>query len=267
MGNFAHIGGLSKELYSLAYAWLGHRRGGLIFATIGACAGFGAVCGSSVATAATMARIALPQMLKRNYSRSLAAGSIASGGTLGMIIPPSVVMILYAILTENSIIALFLAAIVPGLLAVAFYFIAISVTVRLYPDSAPVGERADWSERLSATRKNWAVLLLAAIVSGGIYSGFFTVSEAASVGASVALLLALVRRRLTRINFLASLGDTARNTGLIFVNYNWRFGLFLFCNSIRAACGHDRLDSKPEPATYSGYSAPAVVLPDSGLPV
>ena len=217
MGNFAHIGGLSRELYSLAHAWLGHKRGGLIFATIGACAGFGAVCGSSVATAATMARIALPQMLARNYSKSLAAGAIAAGGTLGMIIPPSVVMILYAILTENSIIALFLAAIIPGLLAVAFYFVAISVTVKLYPDVAPVGKRVEWPERLRVTRQNWAVLLLALIVSGGIYSGLFTVSEAASVGASVALLLTVFRRRLTRQNFFASLGDTARNTGLIFV--------------------------------------------------
>ena len=217
MGNFAHVGGLSQELYKLAYAFLGHRRGGLIFATIGACAGFGAVCGSSVATAATMARIALPQMLDRRYSKSLAAGSIAAGGTLGMIIPPSVVMILYAILTENSIIALFLAAIIPGILAVVFYFIAISITVRLYPNVAPVGERVAWSDRRRIARQNWAVVLLAVIVSGGIYSGVFTVSEAASVGASVALFLTIIRRRLTRTTFLSSLGDTARNTGLIFI--------------------------------------------------
>lgn len=217
MGNFAHTGGLSDELYRLAYAYLGHRRGGLIFATIGACAGFGAVCGSSVATAATMARIALPQMLERNYSKSLAAGSIAAGGTLGMIIPPSVVMILYAILTENSIIALFLAAIIPGILAVLFYFVTTSITVRLYPAMAPVGERTTWPERRRISKQNWAVLLLAIVVSGGIYSGVFTVSEAASVGASVALFLAVFRRRLTRRNFLSCLGDTARNTGLIFV--------------------------------------------------
>lgn len=217
MGNFAHVGGLSQELYKLAYAFLGHRRGGLIFATIGACAGFGAVCGSSVATAATMARIALPQMLERNYSKSLAAGSIAAGGTLGMIIPPSVVMILYAILTENSIIALFLAAIIPGILAVVFYLVAITITVRLNPSVAPIGQRVAWPERSRIARQNWAVVLLAVIVSGGIYTGIFTVSEAASVGATVALLLALLRRRLTRSNFLSCLGDTAQNTGLIFV--------------------------------------------------
>ena len=217
MGNLAHVGGLSGELYRLAYVWLGHRRGGLIFATIGACAGFGAICGSSVATAATMARIALPQMLERGYAKSLAAGSIAAGGTLGMIVPPSVVMILYAILTENSIITLFLAAIVPGLMAVVFYFVAIAIAVRRNPDLAPIGTRTTWSERRRATGQSWAVILLAVVVSGGIYSGTFTVSEAASVGASIALLLALFRRRLTRSRFLAALGETASSTGLIFV--------------------------------------------------
>jgi C4-dicarboxylate transporter, DctM subunit len=217
MGNLAHIGGLSRELYKLAYVYLGHKRGGLVFATIGACAGFGAICGSSVATAATMARIALPEMLARGYAKSLAAGSIAAGGTLGMIIPPSVVMILYAILTENSIIALFLAAMVPGILAVVFYFAAVYIVVRRNPDAAPVGARTSWPERKRVTAQSWAVVLLAVIVSGGIYSGIFTVSEAASVGATVSLLLAIFRRRLTVRKFLAALGDTAANTGMIFV--------------------------------------------------
>ena len=217
MGNLAHVGGLSDELYRLAYVYLGHKRGGLIFATIGACAGFGAICGSSVATAATMARIALPQMLERGYAKSLAAGSIAAGGTLGMIVPPSVVMILYAILTENSIIALFLAAVVPGMMAVGPYFVAVAIAVRRNPDLAPLGERVDWRIRRKTTMQSWAVVLLALIVSGGIYSGIFTVSEAASVGASVALLLAIFRRRLTRPKFLSALGETASNTGLIFV--------------------------------------------------
>ncbi len=217
MGNLAHAGGLSDELYRLAQAWLGHKRGGLIFATIGACAGFGAICGSSVATAATMARIALPQMLERGYSKSLAAGAIASGGTLGMIVPPSVVMILYAILTENSIITLFLAAVVPGLLAVVFYFVAIGIVVRRRPEDAPQGERVSWPVRRKTTQQSWAVVLLAVVVSGGIYSGIFTVSEAAAVGASMALIISLVRRRLTGRSFLESLGETASNTGLIFV--------------------------------------------------
>lgn len=217
MGNLAHVGGLSGELYRLAHVYLGHRRGGLVFATVGACAGFGAICGSSVATAATMARIALPEMLARGYAKPLAAGAIAAGGTLGMIIPPSVVMILYAILTENSIIALFLAAIVPGLLAVAFYFVAVAIEVRRNPDASPVGPRSSWRERRRVTWQSWAVVLLAVTVSGGIYSGVFTVSEAASVGASVALLLAIFRGRLSRSTFLSALGDTASNTGLIFI--------------------------------------------------
>jgi C4-dicarboxylate transporter DctM subunit len=217
MGNLAHAGGLSDELYRLAHVAVGHFKGGLLFATIAACAGFGAICGSSVATTATMAKIALPQMLSRGYAQSIAAGAIASGGTLGMIIPPSVVMILYAILTENSIIALFLAAIVPGLLAVVLYFVAIAVAVRRYPALAPNETQASWQQRRQTARSSWAVVLLAVVVSGGIYTGIFTVSEAASVGASVAFLLAWLRKRLTTHNFLASLSDTAANTGLIFV--------------------------------------------------
>ena len=217
MGNLAHVGGLSRELYRVAHVYLGHKRGGLIFATIGACAGFGAICGSSVATAATMARISLPEMLERGFSKSLAAGSIAAGGTLGMIVPPSVVMILYAILTENSIIALFLAAIVPGILAVLVYFVAVYFVVRANPEVAPVGPKASWAERRKVTGQSWAVVLLAVMVSGGIYSGIFTVSEAASVGATVALLLGIFRRRLTVKKFFSALGDTAANTGMIFV--------------------------------------------------
>ncbi len=217
MGNFANAGGLSGELYRLAQSFLGRFRGGLAYATIGACAGFGAICGSSVATAATMARIALPEMLSRGYAKPLAAGSIAAGGTLGMIIPPSVVMILYAVLTENSIIALFLAAIVPGLIAVVFYFAAIAAVVAQNPAIAPEGRAAEPGERLRTLRECWAVVLLAVVVSGGIYSGIVTVSEAAAVGASLAFLLALLRRRLTMRRFVESLSDTASATALIFV--------------------------------------------------
>ncbi len=217
MGSLAHTGGLSGELYRLAYAFVGHRRGGLAMATIAACAGFGAVCGSSVATAATMANVALPEMLSRKYTKALAAGTIAAGGTLGMIIPPSVLMILYGILTENSIIALFLAGIVPGLIAVGGYVGAVAVYTRLYPDAAPLGPRATWKERRRTVADSWAVILLAAAVSGGIYSGIFTVTEAASVGAVFAFGISLFRRRLTRAALLKCFGETATNTGLIFV--------------------------------------------------
>ena len=202
MGSFAASGGLSGEVYRLAYAFVGHFRGGLAMATIGGCAGFGAVCGSSVATTATMSRIALPEMLSRGYSRELASGSIAAGGTLGMLIPPSVVMILYGILTEHSVIALFSAAVIPGLLSVVVYFLAIATVVRLTPAAGRRGPVVPWSERFPIVRECWAVLLLATVVSGGIYSGVFTVIEAASVGASMAFLIALVRRRLSWKEFL-----------------------------------------------------------------
>ena len=217
MGSLAHAGGLSGELYRLAYAFIGHRRGGLAIATIGACAGFGAICGSSVATAATMANVALPEMLSRNYSKELAAGTIAAGGTLGMIIPPSVLMILYGMLTENSIIALFLAGVVPGLIAIVGYVGAVAVYTRLHPEWAPLGPRASWKERRKTLTDSWAVILLAAAVSGGIYSGVFTVTEAASVGTVFAFAISLVRRRLTAPAILKCFGETASNTGLIFV--------------------------------------------------
>ena len=217
MGSFAASGGLSGEVYRLAYAFVGHFRGGLAMATIGGCAGFGAVCGSSVATTATMSRIALPEMLSRGYSRELASGSIAAGGTLGMLIPPSVVMILYGILTEHSVIALFSAAVIPGLLSVVVYFLAIATVVRLTPAAGPRGPVVPWSERFPLVKECWAVLLLATVVSGGIYSGVFTVIEAASVGASMAFLIALVRRRLSWKVFLDCMAETAGNTGLIFL--------------------------------------------------
>ena len=217
MGSFAGAGGLSSEIYRLAYAFLGHRRGGLAMATIGGCAGFGAVCGSSVATTATMARIALPEMLERGYKPTLASGSIAAGGTLGMLIPPSVVMILYGVLTEEFVIALFAAAVIPGLLTVLFYFCAITIYARLNPEAAPTGPRETWAARWRVLAECWAVVLLAVVVSAGIYTGVFTVTEAASVGASFAFFLALARGRLTPRTFLNCLGETAANTGLIFL--------------------------------------------------
>ncbi|MEE8306567.1 MAG: TRAP transporter large permease [Gammaproteobacteria bacterium] len=215
MGSFANMAGLSRDLYQLAYALIGHRRGGLCTATIFGCAGFGAVCGSSVATTATMARMALPEMRKRGYSLSLASGSIASGGTLGILIPPSVIMVLYGVLTEQFIIALFTAAILPGLLAVLFYVIAVEAKVALDPESAPPGPRLTGSERWQALRSAWRVLLVAAVVSGGIYTGIFTVTEAASVGAALCLFMAFGRMTVTE--FVNGLLEAASSTCMIFV--------------------------------------------------
>ena len=217
MGSFAGAAGLSSDIYRLAYVFVGHRSGGLALATIGGCAGFGAVCGSSVATAATMTKIALPEMLERRYHPSLAAGSIASGGTLGMLIPPSVIMVLYGVLTEQFVIALFVAAVVPGLIAVAFYFIAIGIYVRVNPESGPAGPKFSWAERRKVFIQSWGVILLAVVVSGGIYAGVFTVAEAAAVGASLAFLFAWGRGRLNRETFWEVLTETAGSTGMIYL--------------------------------------------------
>jgi tripartite ATP-independent transporter DctM subunit len=217
MGNFASAAGLSTDLYKLAQAFIGHRRGGLAMATIAGCAGFGAVCGSSVATVGTMARIALPEMQSRGYAAHLSTGSIASGATLGIIVPPSVIMVLYAILTEQFITALFVAAVVPAVLATVGYLVAVMVHVRLNPEDGPAGPRVDWSGRKKALADSWGVVVLAGIVSGGIYTGIFTVNEAAAVGAAAAVLFAALRGKLTRATFFANLKETAASTALIYL--------------------------------------------------
>ncbi len=217
MGNFAAAAGLSGDLFKLAQAFIGHRRGGLAMATIAGCAGFGAVCGSSVATVGTMARIALPEMQKRGYATHLATGSIASGATLGIIVPPSVILVLYAILTEQFITALFVAAVVPAIFATIGYLAAVGVYVWIYPETAPAGEHSNWAERRSALRNSWGVVLLAAIVSGGIYTGVFTVNEAAAVGAAVAVCFAFFRLGFQREIFFFNLKETAASTALIYL--------------------------------------------------
>ncbi len=217
MGSFAGVSGLSADIYHLAYALVGHRRGGLALATIGGCAGFGAVCGSSLATAATMGRVALPEMLKRDYSPTLASGSIAAGGTLGMLIPPSVIMVIYAFLAEQFVITLFIAALLPGLLAVAFHFIAIGVVVRINPLAGPAGERMSWSERWTVAKQSWGVMLLLVAVIGGIYGGVFTVTEAAALGAGLAFLFTVGRGRLSAESFWLVLKETASNTAMIYL--------------------------------------------------
>ena len=216
MGAFATEAGVSADMYRLAYAMIGHFRGGLAMATIGGCAGFGAICGSSIATTATMAKIALPEMRDRNYKRTLASGCIAAGGTLGMLVPPSVVMIIYGILTEESIIALFAAAIFPGIIATILYCITIAIFVRLKPDSGPAGERIPWKEKIAVLIASWRFLLIAVVVSGGIYTGVFTITEAASVGASLAFVFAIFNG-MKMEQFLNCLTSTASNTGMIFV--------------------------------------------------
>ncbi|WP_417626742.1 TRAP transporter large permease [Pararhodobacter aggregans] len=217
MGSFATVGGLSADLYRIAYALIGHIRGGLAVATIGGCAGFGAICGSSVATATTMTRIALPEMMKRNYSERLATGSIAAGGTLGMLIPPSIILVLYGVLTEQFVKTLFVAALLPGLLAVVLHIVTIMILVRLKPELASTGDKQPWIETLRALRDGWTAVLLMAAVSGGIYAGIFSVNESAAVGAFLAFLIALLRRRLSWPRFWSALQETAATTSMIYL--------------------------------------------------
>ncbi len=218
MGTFASVAGFSADIYNLAAAFLGHRRGGLAYATVGGSAAFGVVCGSSTAAAATFARAALPEMLKRGYSPAFSTGTIAAGGTLKSLIPPSIVMILYSIVVQKvSIIDLFVAAIIPALLTVALNLAAVAVMVRWNPASAPLGPRVPWAERWSALRRAGPVLVLMIAVFGGLYSGVFTVTEAASVAAVLSLLFALLRGRLDWGMVWRGLRESATATAMIYM--------------------------------------------------
>ncbi|MEO6270645.1 MAG: TRAP transporter large permease, partial [Lautropia sp.] len=216
MGNFVTRAGMSRELYRAAYAFIGHWRGGLAMSTIAACAGFGAICGSSLATAATMARVAMPEMRRFKYHDSFAAGSIAAGGTLGILIPPSVIMVIYGIMTTTSIGALFAAGFIPGLLALVLYLTAAGIVTTRNPQLGPRGERSNWPQRLDALRDVWAVLVLFLIVIGGMYGGWFTPTEAAGVGAFGGFLFALARRTLSVAILREILVESARTTAMLF---------------------------------------------------
>ena len=216
MGQFARLGGMSQALFKAAETWLGHKKGGVAMAAIGACAGFGAICGSSLATAATMGQVALPELRKYGYSGKLATGALAAGGTLGILIPPSFVLVIFAILTEQNIAKLFIAALVPGLLAAVGYIIAISIYVRLYPNEAGSRERAPYAERFRALLQVWPVLAIFLIVVGGIYMGVFTPTEGAAVGAAGTGILAFLNGGLTKASVIDSILQTAIATGMIF---------------------------------------------------
>lgn len=216
MGHFATLGGMSQALFKAAEGWLGHRKGGVAMASVGACAGFGAICGSSLATAATMSRVALPEMRKYGYAGGFSTATLAAGGTLGILIPPSVVLVIYAILTEQNIAKLFLAAFIPGVLAAVGYIVAISIYVRVNPGSAGTKPRVAYAERLRALVAVWPVLLVFFLVVGGIYLGWFTPTEGAAVGAFGTGLIALFAGGLTRSTLAESFHVTARASAMIF---------------------------------------------------
>lgn len=217
MGQFATISGMSGALFSSASAWLGHRRGGVGMAAIGACAGFGAICGSSMATAATMGQVALPELRRYGYDKGLAAGTLAAGGTLGVLIPPSVILVIYAVLAEQNIAKLFAAALVPGIMAALGYMAVISIYVRLRPDAARPGPRQPYSERFRLLIPVLPVLAIFLTVVGGIYGGVFTPTEAAAVGAAATGLVALASGRLNLRKMRSAVETTAVSTAMIFV--------------------------------------------------
>ena len=216
MGHFATLGGMSQALFKAAEGWLGHRKGGVAMAAVGACAGFGAICGSSLATAATMSRVALPEMKRYGYAGGFSTATLAAGGTLGILIPPSVVLVIYAILTEQNIAKLFLAAFVPGILAALGYVLVISIYVRLFPESAGVRERIPYGQRFKDLVAVWPVLLVFVAVVGGIYGGIFTPTEGAAVGALGTGIIAYFNGGLTKNTLVESFTVTARSTAMIF---------------------------------------------------
>ena len=217
MGNFVTRAGMSRELYRAAYTLVGHFRGGLGMATVMACAGFGSVCGSSIATAATMTKVAYPSMKEHGYSGQLAAGAIAAGGTLGILIPPSTILVIYGLVTETNIGKLFAAGFIPGILAVVMMCLTIAFLTWRNPELGPAAERSSWAERLSAFKDVWAVAVLFVIVMGGIYGGVFTTTEGAGVGAFGAFIIALMRGSLNFKVTLEILTDSTRTTGMLFM--------------------------------------------------
>ncbi len=217
MGQFATLGGMSTALFKAAEAFLGHRKGGVAMASVGACAGFGAICGSSLATAATMGQVALPELRRYGYSGALSTGTLAAGGTLGILIPPSVILVIYAILAEQNVAKLFVAAFIPGILAMLGYMAAIAIYVRVFPNSGGVRERLPYRARFTALRAVWPVLVVFIVVIGGIYQGLFTPTQGAAVGAFCTGVIAWMNGGLTWQSLMGAFKGTAMTTGMIFL--------------------------------------------------
>ena len=217
MGQFAAKAGISQSLFHAANVWLGHRRGGIAMAAVGGCAGFASISGSSLATAAIMGQVALPELRRYNYAGSLATGALAAGGTLGILIPPSIVLIIYAVMVEANVATLFQAAFIPGVLAAIGYILAIAIVVRINPEAGPAGPRAAASAQWAALVDIWPVLVIFLLVMGGIYVGLFTPTEAAAVGAVGTFLIAVTKGRMRLEGTIDALLGTASTTAMIFL--------------------------------------------------
>lgn len=257
MGYFATSSGLSEGLYRACYTWLGARRGGLALATIGGCGAFAAICGSSLATAATMSQVALPEMRRYNYDVRLATGSIAAGGTIGILIPPSVILVLYGILTESSISELFLAGVVPGILTVLAFMATVSIVTRISPEQGPRGEKSTVMDKLRAFKDVWGTVLLFLLVIGGIYLGIFTPTEAAGIGATGALALAVLGRKMGWDVFVDCLMETVRTSAMIFTIL---IGAIVFNNFLVLSAVPDAIGSWVETLPLSNHMILIVIL-------
>ncbi|UTW11429.1 TRAP transporter large permease [Marinobacterium rhizophilum] len=257
MGNILSRTGISADLFRAANAYLGHVKGGLALSTMVTCAGFSAVCGSSLATAATMSKVAYPSMKKYGYSDSLAAASIAAGGTLGILIPPSIILMIYGILTQTNIGHLFVAGVLPGLMGLAFYMLAIYVVAILRPGDAPQGEKSDAQEKLSALKGVWPFCLLFVLIIGGIYAKIFTATEAAGMGAGFALLISLLQRRMTWADFKHIFLEASFTSVML---YTVLFGAMMFAKLIAFSGLGEGLLDMVESSGLSSYQLIFAIL-------
>jgi len=254
MGQFATQGGLSKALVGLANSLIGHFRGGMAMAAVLACAAFGSICGSSVATAATVTPVALPEMRRRGYSGRLSTATLAAGGTLGILIPPSVVLVVYAILAQQNIAKLFAAAFLPGILAAGLYMAAVAVYSRRHPDHAPPSPRHSTAARIAYLRRVWPIAAIFVIVFGGIYGGLFTPTEGAAVGAASTLVAGLANRELRLAQFKTCFLGTAESTGMIFM-------IFLGADMLNSALALSQMPAQlAQLVSESGWSPTTVII-------
>lgn len=257
MGNILSKTGIAADLFRAANAYLGHIRGGLALSTMVTCAGFSAVCGSSLATAATMSKVAYPSMKKYGYSDSLASASIAAGGTLGILIPPSIILMIYGILTQTNIGELFIAGVIPGLLGLALYMLAIYVVAILRPGHAPRGERSNAAEKVKSLKGVWPFFALFLLIFGGIYAKFFTATEAAGMGAGFALIIALLQKRMTWESFKHIFLDASFTSVML---YSVLFGAMLFAKLVSFSGLAEGILAAVEASGLSGFELIAIIM-------